>query len=195
MAETTETTPVGRTNDSLTREDWITGAWEMLGDAGLDGVRVEPLARRLGVTKGSFYWHFRDRQELLDVLLDLWFSIWDDQMSPDIDGDGNAEERIWALFESVIRRTTRGQTVSLRLLSHKDPEIARRIDERDAQRLAFLMQRLEEIGFSREEARVRGQVYQAIMTGEFLRNGGLPLEERIDRAHEYHLLLSASINK
>ncbi len=195
MAETTETTPVGRTNDSLTREDWITGAWEMLGDAGLDGVRVEPLARRLGVTKGSFYWHFRDRQELLDVLLDLWFSIWDDQMSPDIDGDGNAEERIWALFESVIRRTTRGQTVSLRLLSHKDPEIARRIDERDAQRLAFLMQRLEEIGFSREEARVRGQVYQAIMTGEFLRNGGLPLEERIDRAHEYHLLLSAGINK
>ena len=195
MAETTETTPVGRTNDSLTREDWITGAWEMLGDAGLDGVRVEPLARRLGVTKGSFYWHFRDRQELLDVLLDLWFSIWDDQMSPDIDGDGTAEERIWALFESVIRRTTRGQTVSLRLLSHKDPEIARRIDERDAQRLAFLMQRLEEIGFSREEARVRGQVYQAIMTGEFLRNGGLPLEERIDRAHEYHLLLSAGINK
>ena len=195
MAETTETTPVGRTNDSLTREDWITGAWEMLGDAGLDGVRVEPLARRLGVTKGSFYWHFRDRQELLDVLLDLWFSIWDDQMSPDIDGDGNAEERIWALFESVIRRTTRGQTVSLRLLSHKDPEIARRIDERDAQRLAFLMQRLEEIGFSREEARVRGQVYQAIMTGEFLRNGGLPLKERIHRAHEYHLLLSAGINK
>ena len=50
MAETTETTSVGRTNDSLTREDWITGAWEMLGDAGLDGVGVEPLARRLGVT-------------------------------------------------------------------------------------------------------------------------------------------------
>lgn len=57
------------------------------------------------------------------------------------------------------------------------------------------MQRLEEIGFSREEARVRGQVYQAIMTGEFLRNGGLPLKERIDRAHEYHLLLSAGISK
>ena len=198
MAETAETSAAartGRTNDSLTREDWITGAWEMLGDAGLDGVRVEPLAKRLGVTKGSFYWHFRDRQELLDALLDRWFSIWDDQMSPDIDGNGNAVERIWALFESVIRRTTRGQTVSLRLLSHKDPEIARRIDERDAQRLAFLMQRLEEIGFAREEARVRGQVYQAIMTGEFLRNGGLPLGERIDRAREYHLLLSAGISK
>ncbi|MGB0629988.1 MAG: TetR/AcrR family transcriptional regulator [Alphaproteobacteria bacterium] len=198
MAETAETSSIvrsGRASDSLTREDWIAGAWEMLGESGLDGVRVEPLAKRLGVTKGSFYWHFKDRQELLDALLDRWFTIWDDQMSPDIDGDGSAAERIWALFESVIRRTTRGQTVSLRMLSHEDPEVARRIDERDAQRLAFLMQRLEEIGFPREQARVRGQVYQAIMTGEFLRSGGMPLEERIDRAREYHLLLSSKIGE
>ena len=193
-ADTSSTDRKGRTTDSLTREDWIAGAWELLGDAGLEGVRVEPLAKRLGVTKGSFYWHFKDRQELLDALLDRWFSIWDDQMSPDLEGDGNAADRIWALFDSVIRRTKRGQTVSLRLLSHRDPEVARRIEERDAQRLAFLMRRLEEIGFPHEEARVRGQVYQAIMTGEFLRSGGLPLEERLARAREYHLLLSTNIS-
>lgn len=193
-ADTSSTARKGRANDSLTREDWIAGAWDMLGDAGLDGVRVEPLAKRLGVTKGSFYWHFKDRQELLDALLDRWFSIWDDQMSPDIDGDGSAADRIWALMESVIRRTSRGQTVSLRLLSHKHDDIAARIEERDAQRLAFLMQRLEEIGFPREEARVRGQIYQTIMTGEFLRSGGAPLDQRLARAREYHLLLSTNIS-
>ena len=175
---------VGRASDSLSRDDWISGAWDMLGEAGLDGVRVEPLAKRLGVTKGSFYWHFRDRQELLDALLDRWFSIWDDQMLPDIEGTENPAARIWTLMESVIGRATRGQTVSLRLMSHKDPDIARRIDERDSQRLAFLMRRLEEIGFPKEEARVRGQIYQALMTGEFLRSGGLPLDERIERARE-----------
>lgn len=196
MAGTASRSSTGRddrANESLTRDDWIAGAWEMLGDSGLDGVRVEPLAKRLGVTKGSFYWHFKDRQELLDALLDRWFSIWDDQMSPDLDGYDDAADRIWALFESVIRRTTRGQTVSLRMLSHNDPDISRRIKERDAQRLAFLMQQLEEIGFPREEARVRGQIYQVIMTGEFLRSGGLPLEDRIARAREYHLLLSTNI--
>ena len=182
-----------KTSDSLTREAWISGAWDMLGEAGLEGVRVEPLAKNLGVTKGSFYWHFKDRQELLDALLDRWFAIWDDQMSPDIDGNGTAADRIWALIESVIRRTTRGQTISLRLLSHKDPDVALRIEERDAQRLAFLMQRLKEIGFSHEEARVRGQLYQAIMTGEFLRSGGFPLDERLARAQEYHLLLSTNL--
>ena len=74
-----------RASDSLTREDWISGAWDMLGERGMDGVRVEPLARRLGVTKGSFYWHFKDRGELLEALLNRWFSIWDDQMSADME--------------------------------------------------------------------------------------------------------------
>ena len=44
----------GMNDDSLTREAWISGAWDMLGENGLDGVRVEPLAKSLGVTKGSF---------------------------------------------------------------------------------------------------------------------------------------------
>ena len=179
-----------KTTESLTRDDWISGAWDMLGVNGLDGVRVEPLARRLGVTKGSFYWHFKDRQQLVEALLDRWFLIWDDQMSPRMEQAADPADRVWALFESVVGRVTRGQTVSLRMLSHSDADVARRIEERDAQRLAFLMEQLVAIGFSSDEARVRGQVYQTIMTGEYLRSGGLPLEERIARARSYHLMLS-----
>lgn len=179
-----------RVSESLTREDWVSGAWDMLGESGLDGVRVEPLARRLGVTKGSFYWHFKGRGELLEALLDRWFSIWDDQMSPNMEAASSPADRIWALFESVVGRVTRGQTVALRMLSHDDPDVAARLEVRDNQRLSFLMAQLEEIGFSQEEARVRGQIYQAIMTGEYLRSGGLPLEERIRRARDHHVLLS-----
>ena len=197
MAETaTPVKPSGkRASDSLTREDWISGAWDMLGERGIDGVRVEPLARRLGVTKGSFYWHFKDRGELLEALLKRWFSIWDDQMSADMETAEDPADRIWALFESVIGRVTRGQTVALRLLSHADPDLARRIEERDSQRLSFLMTQLKRIGFTEEEARVRGQVYQAIMTGEYLRSGGLPQDERILRARDYHLMLSSKIEQ
>ena len=77
------------------------------------------------------------------------------------------------------------------MLSHTDADVARRIEERDSQRLLFLTDRLKEIGLSEEESRVRGQVYQVLMTGEYLRSGGQPLEERIERAREYHLLLSS----
>jgi AcrR family transcriptional regulator len=49
----------------LTRQDWIDAALEALETGGVPAVAVEPLASRLGVTKGSFYWHFKDRNELL----------------------------------------------------------------------------------------------------------------------------------
>ncbi|MFN2400088.1 MAG: TetR/AcrR family transcriptional regulator [Gemmatimonadaceae bacterium] len=54
------------------RQDWLRTAVHVLGRDGVEGVRVDPLARALGVTKGSFYWHFRSRGDLLDALIDLW---------------------------------------------------------------------------------------------------------------------------
>jgi len=56
----------------LDRKAWIQAATDALAEEGLAGLRVEVLAKRCGVTKGSFYWHFRDRQELLDEVLNLW---------------------------------------------------------------------------------------------------------------------------
>jgi AcrR family transcriptional regulator len=56
----------------LDRAAWIKAATVMLADSGPDGVRVESLAKRLDVTKGSFYWHFKDRQDLLEAVLQYW---------------------------------------------------------------------------------------------------------------------------
>tara|TARA_B100000686_G_C16713341_1_gene930518 strand:- start:82 stop:687 length:606 start_codon:yes stop_codon:yes gene_type:complete len=178
-----------RHSERLSREDWISAAWKMLGEYGFEGVRVEPLARSLGVTKGSFYWHFRDRQELIEALLDRWFLGWDIQLSEQLLSVADPAERIWALFESVIGRGIGGQTVALRLLSHANVDIERRIEKRDHQRLSFLKDQLQAIGFSSSEARIRGQIYQLLMTGEYLRSGGRSLEKRVEQARNYHRLL------
>ena len=67
---------MGRTGrkkaDRLSAEDWLDGALEVLTERGLTGVAVEPLAKRLGVTKGSFYWHFSSRDELIEAALRQW---------------------------------------------------------------------------------------------------------------------------
>jgi AcrR family transcriptional regulator len=55
-----------------TRQDWVRTAVQTLASEGVDGIRVDVLARALSVTKGSFYWHFRDRSDLLDAVIDLW---------------------------------------------------------------------------------------------------------------------------
>ena len=54
------------------RETWVRAATQSLADSGVDGVKVETLARQLGLTKGSFYWHFKDRRALLDAVLEHW---------------------------------------------------------------------------------------------------------------------------
>jgi AcrR family transcriptional regulator len=54
------------------RSAWIEAGLRALADGGPDAVRIEPLARTLGVTRGGFYWHFEHRQALLDALLDEW---------------------------------------------------------------------------------------------------------------------------
>ena len=57
---------------SLTPDSWIDAATDVLADHGIDGVRVDVLARTIGVTRGSFYWHFKDREDLLRRVLQAW---------------------------------------------------------------------------------------------------------------------------
>ena len=56
----------------LTAGDWVDAAYSAMAEDGVGSVAVEPLARRLGVTRGSFYWHFKDRRALLEVTLERW---------------------------------------------------------------------------------------------------------------------------
>ncbi len=56
----------------LSREDWVAIARKVLIASGIDDVKVDVLAKRLRVTRGSFYWHFKHRQDLLDALLEDW---------------------------------------------------------------------------------------------------------------------------
>src|SRR5689334_10739231 len=56
----------------LDAEAWVTAAFDALAEGGIDAVRVEPLAKALAITKGSFYWHFADRRALIDAMLTTW---------------------------------------------------------------------------------------------------------------------------
>src|SRR5579863_5677371 len=62
----------GKARQSLGREDWIAAARAELIAAGVNAVKVGRLARRLRVTRGSFYWHFKSHEDLLHELLRSW---------------------------------------------------------------------------------------------------------------------------
>ena len=62
----------GHVTDRLTRSDWERAALQAIAESGMNAVAVEPLARRLGVTKGSFYWHFANREALMAAAITRW---------------------------------------------------------------------------------------------------------------------------
>jgi AcrR family transcriptional regulator len=62
----------------------VQGAYEALGERGLDATTVEALAQRLGVTKGSFYWHFRDSEDLLSAVVARWEELAVDRVMGDL---------------------------------------------------------------------------------------------------------------
>lgn len=93
--------PVERT--PLTPADWEQAALVLIAEKGINGLCVEPLARRLGITKGSFYWHFPHRDELLCRALERWELQDEQHLAQSLNIDLAPSERL----AQFIRRTSR----------------------------------------------------------------------------------------
>jgi AcrR family transcriptional regulator len=132
----------------LRREDWLRAARLALLTGGAAAVRVERLAEALGVTKGSFYWHFRNRDELLEALLREW-----EEELGELDGvmgalpemePGRGLEALTSYLEPRVRASEAGELPSDAAIfawAAADDGVARRVNAAEAERIAF-MQRL-----------------------------------------------------
>jgi AcrR family transcriptional regulator len=148
--------------ESLTTGDWTEAALDALARGGLTAIAVEPLAKELGTTKGSFYWHFADRNALLEATLALWERRDTDRVIAAVDEAQDVATRLRSLlrltFTSVRDSSTGGAgTVELALqASASHPLVAPTLDRVTKRRLAFLTRLFTELGLSRARARDRG---------------------------------------
>ena len=127
---------------NLGREDWLHAARLALLRGGVEQVRVEKLARALKVTKGSFYWHFKDREELLELLL----REWEDEVHGLLIQLGKRSKRgkldvFLRLLEERVRLSEDGKTPSDAAIfawASVDPEVARRVNRAEKTRIRQL---------------------------------------------------------
>ncbi|MEY3069401.1 MAG: hypothetical protein RLZZ456_1100, partial [Pseudomonadota bacterium] len=80
----------------LTSGDWQQAALDALSEGGLQNIAIEMIAKRLGVTKGSFYWHFESRDALIQAALELWESQEQEQVFGKLDALPDAQARLTA---------------------------------------------------------------------------------------------------
>jgi len=177
---------MGKQEGSLGPEDWAEAALRALPELGLRGLGVEPLARRIGVTKGSFYWHYRNRAELLSAMWELWERVGTDQVIAELaslDEPGARLERLMVLAlratdEVAVERAILGATAH-------DAQVAEVYGRVSRRRLAFVVEQFEALGASHPVdaatsfyAEYVGVVQLAELHGDWLDEGAVARRAR-----------------
>ena len=146
------------TRGPLSRDDWIGAAIHAFRNGGRDAVRVEVLAEELGVTKGSFYWHFRNRAELLEGIL----AAWEQETERGIEAASEEEtplERLRAFFRRVSE-TEQDYPPDVEILAwaREEPRVADVAKRVEGRRLAFVHENLLAAGLEPKEAGRRAEI-------------------------------------
>lgn len=148
----------------LQPDDWINAAFARLSADGIEAMRIEALARDLGASKGSFYWHFRDREDLLDRVLDRWQGE-DARWLEGAASDENTATR-WAKFVDRCEDSSRLRLeVSMRAWARRDARVANRVAAVEKQKSRFIAGVLREIGFTEQAAESWSALFLLVWLG------------------------------
>ena len=158
---------------TLTPEHWIAAATQVLVDQGIDHVRVDTLAGQLQVTRGSFYWHFRDREDLLRRVLQAWAEMTTLQLTRRLE---TARTDPREQLRDVISLPFRGRAaaraarieLAIRAWARRDEMARHAVDEADANRIGYHAQVFAALGFQPAEARMRAFVLYSYEVAESL---------------------------
>ncbi len=148
----------------LRREDWTGAALEALAGGGVSAVAVDRLAKTLGVTRGSFYWHFTDRGELIDAALEQWERENTTALIPDAETIEDPIERLRFLFREVYEQEV--DIVEIALATGADEPLVAPVFARvTEQRLDFLRRIFTDLGLPGDEADDRAWLAYTLYIG------------------------------
>jgi AcrR family transcriptional regulator len=149
----------------LSADDWAQAAIDLIAEQGVSAVAVEPLARRLGVTKGSFYWHFPSRDALLVAALERWEKMEQETVFGQLEAVADPRERLRALF-SMVAHEYKAHIIYSELLKALDhPAVQPVIGRVSERRLEYLTASFRQAGLGRDDARNRARLAYAAYVG------------------------------
>ncbi len=159
----------GVANVRTPRDAWIATALEALAAGGPEAVRIEALAASLGVSKGGFYWHFKDRQALLDEMLDAWERAAVDGVIARFDaGPGDGRAKLQELFNLAPAAAAEfAVELALRDWSRRDRAVAARLRRIDKRRMAWLRSLFSEFSEDEQDAEARSMLAYSLLVGSY----------------------------
>ena len=151
-------------NRRLTREEWLAKALDVIAHERHGKLRVQKLVESLGVTRGSFYWHFKDREDFVRSLAEYWDKWSTDQVIEAVEGSrGDAKQRLRILMEFVFRNQLGQYDKAVRAWAFQEPTVEAAVRRSDRNRLAFVRSLFQEMGFAGDELETRVRAFVGYM--------------------------------
>jgi AcrR family transcriptional regulator len=149
------------------RDAWMRAGLRALAGGGPDAVRVEVLATSLGVSKGGFYWHFKDRQALLEEMLDGWEKAMVEDVIAQIESQPTKpRDKLRQLF-ALASTVDFPVELAIRDWARRDDKVAARVRRIDNRRMDYLRLLFAQLGLDEEEVEVRALLAFSLFVGSY----------------------------
>ncbi|MDP1749643.1 MAG: TetR/AcrR family transcriptional regulator [Reyranella sp.] len=167
------------TDDRLTSRDWVNAGLKALAKTGFTALKADTLSKALGVSRGSFYWHFADVGAFHAAVLHRWREIAYENVVREV--DGTAENRLESLLDRAFRADTRLER-AVRSWATADPRARTMVEAVDLRRLVYIEKLLGEAGVAPDVAPTRVRLLYWAYLGFILSSA------RLDQADRRRLL-------
>jgi AcrR family transcriptional regulator len=169
------------------RNEFLARSLDVLSEEGEAKLRIDRLVSQLGVTKGSFYWHFENRADFVRSLAEYWVDTSTRAVIDDIGAQtGSPEDRLFNLMKMISRQDLAGHDLAMRTWAFHEPEIAPVVRKVDRMRLTFVRGLFREMGFEGDELETRTRIF---VTANSLKRGILvrqPKGKRQESIRHWH---------
>ncbi|MCP4471889.1 MAG: TetR/AcrR family transcriptional regulator [Gammaproteobacteria bacterium] len=173
--------------NQLQRFDWLLKALEIFVEEGIDSIRITRLAEDLGVTRGSFYWHFQNREDLIDSLVSYWKDKNSAAIIESVTRASSLADGIFRFFETCIDSSQFDPRLDLALRewARRSTEIRALLDGEDETRIEALRQFYLRFEYPMPQALIRARVLYYSQIGFYALGTRESLETRLDYTEAY----------
>ena len=174
----------------VTRQDWLNMARDVLVTEGVGEVKILGLAKRMGVSRSSFYWYFKDRADLLAALLEEWEQRNTSQIQAHCAlPAATITEAVCNFFRCFVdpSKFDRGLDFAIREWSRRAPEVRARVDEADVRRIAAVTDSFARHGYAPVEADARARILYFMQLGYHALEVREDIDTRMSRLGPYIL--------
>ena len=151
----------------VSRDQWLVKGLEIFSASGAEALRVEKLAKSLGVAKSGFYWHFRDRQDFLTQLLNYWAHEYTEVISENsMLTKLPPRQRLLEVMTLVFEQNLTEHDDAMQVWAKTNASTARKYRKVVNMRLDFVRTAFEELGFTGDELEMRTRVFVGFQSNE-----------------------------